>query len=320
MTAVATAAAKSSADNPHAPETGWMRRVLGPFHITGVFWFRFHGWGARHWPQSFQWFTVAFFSTFFFCTLFKIRRAVAANLDVVLGKAGFFRRQRRIFRLFTTFAWCLTERYERLCADYPFDVDISSQEQWDELNRNKAGMILVTAHLGNWEVGSMLPAIKNQRPVHVVREREKDPRAQRYVASLLARWDQRYVTHYAEDPQLGIQLLEALRQGEIVALQADRPRATGRTAEVTLFGRPFFLPIGPVALARAAGVPIVPVFVVRRGRRRYHCDLRPAIAVPSTTDRQRDFEGANRAIAAELEGAISRTPYQWFCFGRLWTA
>jgi lauroyl/myristoyl acyltransferase len=127
-----------------------------------------------------------------------------------------------------------------------------------------------------------------------------------------------YTTHFAEDPQLGVRLLEALRRDEIVALQGDRPRAGGRTVETRLFGRPYALPVGPAALARAAGVPIVPVFVLRQGRRRYRCILRPPIAVAQSADRQRDLAEALNRFAADLETAIRREPHQWFCFRRIW--
>jgi lauroyl/myristoyl acyltransferase len=306
---------------PHAPETGWMRRLLGPFHVTGVFWYRFHAWGARHWPASYLWIAVTFFSAFFFCTLFKIRRAVAVNLEPVLGSCGFWRRQRRIFRLFFNFAWCLTERYEGLCTDHPFTVELPEVERWRALAGGERGIILLTAHLGNWEVGSMLPASEDARAVHIVREVESDPRAQEYIAHMLeSRAGGLYTTHYAEDPRLGVVLLEALRRGEIVGLQGDRPRAHGKTGVVTLFGKPFALPLGPAALARAAAVPMVPVFIVRVGRRHYRCDVRPPIEVAATTDRQRDLEEALRRFAGELEGAIRSQPYQWFCFRRVWPA
>ena len=109
-----------------------------------------------------------------------------------------------------------------------------------------------------------------------MREAETDPRAQRFIQELIRRCGgDLYVTHFAEDPQLGMEMLDALRHGEVVALQGDRPRSGGRAAEMRLFGRPFPLPIGPAALARAAGVPIVPVFVFREGRRRYRCILQP---------------------------------------------
>src|SRR5665811_2207617 len=93
---------------PHAPEGGWSRRLLGPFHVTGVFWFRFHRFGVTILPAPALRVTIAFFATFFWLTLRKIRAAVAANLEAVLGSCGWWERQRRIHRTFLSFAWCLS--------------------------------------------------------------------------------------------------------------------------------------------------------------------------------------------------------------------
>ncbi|HVT16557.1 MAG TPA: lysophospholipid acyltransferase family protein [Thermoanaerobaculia bacterium] len=296
-----------------------MRRLLGPFHVTGVFWYRLHGFGVKHWPSSGLVLFIALFSTFFFFTLFKIRRAVAANLVPVLGPCGWWRRQARIYRTFWTFAWCLTERYERLCTERPFIVRAEGEALWWKLNERPEGFILVSAHLGNWEVGSMLPIIRESRRVHVIREAEADPRAQRYMADLVGRRSGGlYSTHFAEDPQLGVLLLDALRRGELAVLQGDRPRAGGRTMELSLFGKPFPLPIGPAALARAAGVPLVPAFVFREGRRRYRVVIRPPIDVPATADRQGDLAAALHRFAGDLQWAIAHRPHQWFCFRQLW--
>jgi lauroyl/myristoyl acyltransferase len=305
---------------PHAPETGWARRLLGRFHVTGVFWYRFHGEGIGRIPQWSVVPVVGIFTTFFFLVLMKIRAAVASNLEAVLGKAGWLRRQVRIYRTLHSFAWSLTERYERLVTTRRFEVLADGLPLWHELCASSEGFILVTAHLGNWEVASMLPAASQDRPVHVVREAEGDPRAQEYIAELMRRQQASapHTTHFAEDPQLGMLLLDALRRGEIVALQGDRPRTGGKVAIVSLFGRPFPLPLGPASLARASGAPLVPVFVYREGRRRYRCELRPPIRVPSTEDRAADLEPALNRFAADLERAIARQPYQWFCFRRLW--
>jgi phosphatidylinositol dimannoside acyltransferase len=304
---------------PHAPETGRMRRLLGPFHVTGVFWYRFHGWGARNWPSSQIWMIVTVFTTFFFLTLIKIRGAVGHNLEAVLGRCGWPRRQLRIYRTMFTFAWCLTERYERLQTARPFHLRADGLERWTELCASGGGFILVTAHVGNWEVGSMVPATAEARAVHVVREAEADPQAQEYIAELIRKQGGGlYITHFAEDPRLGLLLLDALRRGEIVALQGDRPRTGGRVAGVTLFGRPFPLPVGPAVLARAAGVPLVPVFVFREGRRRYRAEIRPPIHVAPAAESPAGIEEALRRFAAELERAIAAEPHQWFCFRRLW--
>ena len=304
---------------PHAPEAGWSRRLLGPFHVTGVFWFRLHQLGVTILPGWLIGVAVSIFTTFFWIALRKIRAAIASNLEAVLGPCGWWERQRRIFRTFHTFAWCLSERYERLSTDRVFTVEAEGQEAWRELIAGEPGSILVTAHLGAWEVGSMLSSSREARRVHVVREAETDPRAQRFIEGLIRRCGgELYVTHFAEDPQLGMDLLDALRRGEIVALQGDRPRSRGRTLETRLFGRPFPLPVGPAALARAAGAPIVPVFVFREGRLRYRCVLRPPIRVAQTGDRQRDVREALECFAGDLEAAIRREPHQWFCFRRIW--
>lgn len=306
---------------PHAPEAGWARRVLGPFHVTGVFWFRIHRFGVRILPSGTLRFVVALFTTFFWLALRKIRAAVASNLVPVLGSCGWWERQRRIYRTFWKFAWCLSERYERLSTERAFTIGLEGEETWRQLAGSQEGFILVTAHLGNWEVGSMLPAARDRRRVHVVREAETDPRAQRFIEGLIrSRGGELYTTHFAEEPRLGVELLDALRQGEIVALQGDRPRARGRTAETSLFGRPFPLPIGPAALARAAGVPLVPAFVFRERRLTYRCVIRPAIHVAHSADRRRDLEEALERFAAELAAAIRRDPHQWFCFRALWKA
>lgn len=306
---------------PHAPEAGWTRRLLGPFHVTGVFWFRFHLFGIAILPGWALGFVLTLFTTFFWIALRKIRAAIASNLEAVLGPCGWWERQRRIFRTFRTFAWCLSERYERLSTDRAFSIEAEGLDAWRELAASGRGFILVTAHLGAWEVGSMLPSSRDARRVHVVREAETDPRAQRFIEGLIRRCGgELYTTHFAEDPQLGMDLLDALRRGEIVALQGDRPRAGGRTSATVLFDRPYPLPIGPAVLARAAGVPIVPVFVFREGRLRYRCVLRPAIHVAQSADRQRDLQDALSRFTSDLQAAIARQPHQWFCFRRVWGA
>ncbi|HEY0510310.1 MAG TPA: lysophospholipid acyltransferase family protein [Thermoanaerobaculia bacterium] len=304
---------------PHAPEAGWSRRLLGPFHITGVFWFRLHQFAVTNLPLWALKVVLAVFTAFFWIALRKIRAAVASNLEAVLGPCGWWERQRRIHRTFHTFAWCLSERYERLSTDRVFAVEAEGLETWRGLAGGELGFILVTAHLGAWEVGSMLPASREGRRIHVVREAETDPRAQRFIEGLIRKCGgDLYTTHFAEDPRLGVDLLDALRRGEVVALQGDRPRSGGRTVEARLLGRPFPLPVGPAALARAAGVPIVPVFVFREGRLRYRCVIRPAIQVAQSADRQRDVREAQERFAADLETAIRREPHQWFCFRRIW--
>ncbi len=305
---------------PHGPKTGWARRMLGDFHVTGLFWYRFHRWAIATLPEWTLGIWITLFTSFFFLTILNIRRAIAANLEVVLGPCGFLRRQRRIFTTLWAFAWCLSERYERLSTQRTFAVSVEGMEHWREATGNGQGCVMITAHLGLYEVGSMLPAAAEQRHVHLVREPEVDPRAQAFIRqSVSAVEGSHYTMHFqSDDPLHGMRLLDVLCRGEIVAIQGDRPRAGSRTIAASLFGRPFEFPAGPAALARAAGVPLLPVFAIREGRRRYRLIFMPPIAVPQTTDRNADLAAATLRVAVDIERAVRRAPHQWFVFRELW--
>jgi KDO2-lipid IV(A) lauroyltransferase len=306
---------------PHAPERGWAWRILGSFHVTGVFWYRFHGWIIRTVPERLLGVVARVFAVFFYICLRRIRRAIAANLEAALGPCGFVERERRIFRTIWSFGWSMNERTERLTTTRPFRIQTEGLALWHETARPHQGLVLVTAHIGNYEVGSMLPAQREHRRVHLVREPEVDAEAQAFVQGVLeGAAHSRFTTHFQTgDPALGLELLEALRKGEIVAVQGDRPRMGAQTIAATLFGRPFPLPPGPAALARLAEVPLLPVFVFREARRSYRVVFRPPIRVEHSADRAADLARAMGLVAAEIEWAIRREPNQWFCFRRLWT-
>ena len=313
-------AAPAAATPPHAPERGWSYRLLGPFHVTGVFWYRVHRLIVRAVPSRLLWIPGVFFATLFFLCLRDLRGVIAANLEAVIGPCGFWERQGRVYRTMWTFGWCLNERYERLMTRRPFRVETEAIGHWRDLAGTDRGLVLVTAHLGNFEVGSMVPAEVERRRVHLVREPEADTQVQAFLEGVLEDFAQdQYAMHFqSDDPLQGMELLEALRRGEIVAVQGDRPRAGGRSIDATLFGRPFPLPPGPAALARAAEVPLLPVFVFREGRRSYRAVFRPPIHVAITSDRGADLAEAMRRVGIEIEWAIRRAPHQWFCFRRLW--
>jgi lauroyl/myristoyl acyltransferase len=307
----------------HAPATGPFRRLLGRFYFTGVFWYRFHLWGVgflREWaiPP-----VVLFFTTVFYLALGRVRRAVDANLTLVLGPAGLLERQRRVFRTLHSFAWCLTERYEQFVPGKSFEFVKTDEHHYLELLARKSGVLVATAHVGCWELGSSIPAEYEGRVMNLIRELELDSEAQDFVRGLIeARADGRYRTHFAsDDPTLGFELLDALQRGEMVALPVDRPRRAGRVSRQKLFGKEFDLPIGPVVLARAAGVPILPVFTLREGRRRYRIVFREPIVVGGDASDETSGEAAQeRALAqlvGEIEGVVRNRPDQWFCFARI---
>ena len=304
---------------PHGPALGLSHRLLGRFHVTGVFWYRLHYWAAATLPVwCHRPLEVIFTTGFFFC-LGRMRQAVASNLEPVLGPAGRWAQWRRAQRTLFAFANCLTARYRWMASPGQIQFEFEGKSFGREATANGQGAVLVTAHIGLWETSAQVGAEHWRRVVHVVREEEIDPKAQEFMRSLVAHGGGKCVTHFAgKDPGLAIELAEALHRGELVALQGDRQRFGGRTIATQIFGKPILLPIGPAALARAANVPLLPVYSFRTGARSGRMVIRPPVAVSRSADRKADLTTAMNRLAREIEWAISEYPHQWFCFRRLW--
>ena len=170
---------------PHAPKQGRVRRLLGRFHVTGVFWYRLPYNAVRYHVLSRHTFRawVALCSTIFSLVLWNIRNAIAANLEAVLGPCGFWERQLRIYRTIEAFSWCYGARYFQMVHPGLFHVEVDGAEH---IPTDPArGVIFVTAHLGQWELSSHLASHGLKRPVHVVREEEMDPEAQEFIEGLV---------------------------------------------------------------------------------------------------------------------------------------
>jgi lauroyl/myristoyl acyltransferase len=296
--------------SPLAPYRGRIARLLGPLQATGVFWYRLPWTLVRVLPEPLLRAVLAFVVMGAYVVLPRIRRAIAQNQAVILGKAAFFARQRRVLRTLGVFSLVMAERWERL-RGRPFTAEFEGLENWQQATSSGRGFVLITAHLGCWEAGSLLPQGQQDKVVHLVREPELDPRAQRFLAHQMERQQGRTVTHFAtDDATLGVELLQALRRGEVVALQADRPRAGQAARSVQLFGRTVALPHGPAALARAASVPLLPVFVYHVRRRHYRVVLRPPIEVSSGTDRDADPAAAATATRISMR-PWPASPVNW---------
>ena len=112
-------------------------------------------------------------------------------------------------------------------------------------------------------------------------------------------------------------LLNALRNGEVVALAADRD-LSGDGIEVTMFGHATTMPAGPAMLALRTGKPLYVGRALREGPDRFTATAW-RVEVEPTGDRRADAEALTRALAARFEEVIGEAPEQWFAvFQPIW--
>jgi lauroyl/myristoyl acyltransferase len=251
-----------------------------------------------------------------FAAMPRERRAARRNLERITGRSGGASRLLS-FRLFYNFSKFMVA-YTDLLPFRPEGIESRVQERekarrdLELLLAEGKGLIIVTLHLGNWEVGLRLLA-RLGRPVHVVLRPEEAEGPARFAAA--ARSDRAVrVIEAGDSAWNGLELLLALRRGEVVTMQGDRAFGP-QTRRVRLFGGPVDLPAGPLALAQASGAPVVLVCCAIRGhdRYRFHVEspLRPGPG-------EEALHASMEDLAARIERVVRLYPTQWFNFYDVW--
>jgi predicted LPLAT superfamily acyltransferase len=284
----------------------WWRRFL----VRGVFWRQFLHWAAHNVPPWIEPAVISFWSLFFLLWG-PGRRGVMRNLTAIkpgsTAIANFF----RCYRVFWNYAWSIGDTVHFKDEGTVPDWEFAGWSHFEAMQA-RGGAILLTAHMGSYDLGAQIFSQTTQQRIVMVRAPEVDPQTRAFEDE--HKPSALHIEFSAQSSELALDLLHAVTSGAIVAIQGDRvtPGITGLPA--TLFGKSTQVPAGPFALALAARAPIYPVFVVRRGRRRYRLVTFEPIEVVRGADRDAAFAAAVAKWTATIESLIGETWYQWFAF------
>jgi predicted LPLAT superfamily acyltransferase len=293
------------------PQTSWASR----FRVNGVFWRQLLRWGVLNAPMWLEPVIMAGWSALFLLWG-PGRRGVMHNLRAIRPGASSLANFFGAYRVFWNFAWTIADhmRFQelRVSPDWEFE----GIESFRALEASRGGAIILTAHMGNYDLGAHLFATLSDRRIVMVRAPETDARTREWVEEHQGRTgsDQLRVDFNTGSSDLALDLLAALRRGEIIAIQGDRVTPGIGALPATLFGRAAEVPAGPFALAMAAGVPIFPLFIFRRGHRRYRLRVGEPFEVERSRNRSESFGRAVTLWTAQLEHVIRKAWFQWFAF------
>jgi lauroyl/myristoyl acyltransferase len=299
--------------------TGETRRWWHGFAVQGILWRRLIDWVVVNLPAPLHR-PLIWVSTFvFFFIAAPARKAVLHHLHMVLPNSSRLINYLRTLRIFANFGWMLTDAALYRLLKPRFDYELDGEKVLQEL-ASAQGAIVLTAHMGNYDLGASLFAEKFKRQIRVVRAPEPDALAAQHVDLSLQQSSAGGVkVGYSSDgTSLAFDLLNALRTGEIISIQGDRVIGDVARSSVTFFGRKVLLPSGPFVLSLVSGVPIYPLFMVRAGYRKYKIIARPPI-VCSRNGRSREEEIADamQHWSQVLEENVRRHWPQWYAFAPL---
>jgi lauroyl/myristoyl acyltransferase len=255
------------------------------------------------------------------------RRYTIDNMAHVLGLPASDRRVRQVARR----SWRNYGRYTADFLNFPNVtgpqllarlVDISANEEgWlgiaQEALARRKGIIIATAHFGNWDVAGSMTAARI--PLAAVVETFKDPRLNALIQGQRAEKNIRVIPMEGAGAR---HVLTTLKKNEAVAIVVDRPLTAKDGVPVIFFGHKTYVPGGPAALALKVGATIIPGFA-------YYDDRKPAVyygkmctpiradALPGKSTEEQ-IQAITQQIYTALEAIITEHPDQWYMFRRFW--
>lgn len=173
------------------------------------------------------------------------------------------------------------------------------------------GALILTAHLGNWEMGGVFLALMGYS-LTVITAPDVEARLHDYRVRLRQEKEIKVIT-LDDTLASSLAVLKSLRGNELVALLGDRD-LFGKGIPVNFFGQKVFFPIGPALLGYLSEAELIPTFVLMDRENRYRCLAESPILLQRTGNRDQDLAVNTQRVASVMETFIRRYPDQWFTF------
>jgi KDO2-lipid IV(A) lauroyltransferase len=192
-------------------------------------------------------------------------------------------------------------------------------EQWEELEETRKsgrGVIIVTLHFGNWDLGAAALAAYDY-PVNAIAETFPYQKMNELVQGSRERLGMQVIGH----DRMGPTVFKALRRGEMLAMLIDVATKDAGGIKVDFFGAPALVSSAPARIALRTNAWVLPAVVLRGPDD--DTIIRPIIDTSlrdfaPSGDEPRDVQELTRLIMRAMEPTIRQYPGQWFIFRRMW--
>jgi KDO2-lipid IV(A) lauroyltransferase len=246
----------------------------------------------------------------------RLRRVGLFNLHLAFPQWSEAQRRRVIFGLFQNFG--------RMLADYAHFPDWNREniesliiydgfENFARAQSEGRGVLFLTAHFGNWELGSFAHGVYGY-PCHFVVREMDNPLIDRLI------------NHYRclsggtaiDKTEFARGVLRAFAQGHAVGVLADQNMLAGEGAFVDFFGVPACTSTGPARVARKTGVPIVLGLVIWDVKLKKYRLRFESVEWIKRDDSEEEIVANTANFARLIEDYARRYPDQWLWVHRRW--
>ena len=292
---------------------GWADREEG-----GTRWIiRFYLWCVLRVPRALAQLSLWPISLYFLAVRRRERQASRTYLTRALGRPA---RVTDMLRHFQTFAQVVLDRVY-LLGDRECRLDVRSEnvEVLGNALAEGRGCLLVGSHLGSFEASRIISLQRPDVALRIVLDRSVSRNANGMLESLNPELARQVIDTSEQEGTLALSIGEALLNGDLVAITADRMADGERAIDARFLEREAAFPLGPFLVALATKAPVILFFGLYEGGDRYRVIFEPfEIEKPERSARDRWLSQVVQAYADRLTHHARLAPYNWFNFFPFW--
>lgn len=245
------------------------------------------------------------------------RRIVRRNLQFVHPEWSQDRIQKLSKRVFENLGVTLLE----ICQMTSFSredilrkVRIRGKDNLLNAIKNPKGVILISAHIGNWEMAHQSISCYLQKPLVLVARELQSKAFDRWILRLRARFGNTIIYKEGALPDM----TRTLRQGKVLGLLIDQETKRSEGVDATFFDRTVSATPSAALLAIRCKSPVLPVFCIREADSRLTLVVEPPLTIKRTGGLRADLKTNTQIMTSAIERAVRAYPEQWFWFHKRW--
>jgi len=252
-----------------------------------------------------------------FRVLGRLRRVGLRNLEMAFPEKGVAERERLLRVEYRNLGYLLAE----FCQMPGYSADRASRfiryeglENYLRARDRGKGVLVLTGHLGAWELSSFYHSLMGM-PMGMVIRRLDNPLVDAFVNRVRCLHGNRVI--HKDDFARG--LIASMRAGETVGILMDTNMTPPQGVFVPFFGVQACTASGMARIALKTGAAVVPGFLLwEEGEQKYVLRFGEEVAVTSTGDAEADALANTARFTAVIEGYIRQYPEQWLWMHRRW--
>ena len=199
-----------------------------------------------------------------------------------------------------------------------FSFDFENEYYLKEMAAKGKGGILISAHIGNWEIaGHLLERIEQK--INIVMYDAEHEKIKDYLSDVVTERSFNIIVVNEHNFSHIYEISDALARNEIICIHGDRFVEGSKSVVKNFFGKAAEFPIGPYILAVQYNVPVYFVYAMKDTSSHYHLyAFEPEGNLEEIKNKKQRAEALLEQYIANLEKMLLKYPTQWYNFYRFW--